>query len=123
LALPEAWVEYVYAWGVGDVDSVAAILADVPGIGAHQRTGCGLIKEILIAPTTEQGLWRRRVLPEGLQSEALEDHLPGTSTLRAPYWQRINAKQCLEWQDNLSRADLRASFPERTANRIVGATA
>ncbi len=99
LRVPVQWQEEVVAYGVGDLEAVRTLLADVSSLGRLRRNGWGKIAGYTVvppAPETADG-WKMRTLPLSLQAQALPDHQPAVGTCRPPYWDRAAWREVLEW--------------------------
>lgn len=83
------WVSECHAWCVGERDTLVELLAQLDGLGAGVNTGWGRIRSVTVETAPEAAwLWARRALPLSLPQFCTPDHLPGTSVLHPPYWER-----------------------------------
>jgi CRISPR type IV-associated protein Csf3 len=81
------WVEYVEAYGVGDIGAVCVLLERISALGKLTRNGWGAISDMQIDPD-DRALenWRLRTLP--FVFEKTKWHYPGMGSVRPPYWRR-----------------------------------
>jgi CRISPR type IV-associated protein Csf3 len=81
------WVDYVEAYGVGDIAAVGLLLKRVSALGKLTRNGWGTAYDMQIAPDGEaQEKWCYRTLPSVF--ERTEWHYPGIGGVKPPYWRR-----------------------------------
>ena len=83
------WVHSVTAYGIGDIGAVTRLLSTVPSLGKMTRNGWGKIADFSVEEDPEAvNRWQLRTLPQWVTLQSSENHFPGVSTVRPPYWRR-----------------------------------
>ena len=83
------WVESATAYGVGEIEAVHGLLSIVTSLGKLTRNGWGRISEFCVQEDQDaETRWQWRTLPQWIELQSFENHCPGISTVRPPYWRR-----------------------------------
>lgn len=87
--MPQAFAKSAWACGVGDLDQVRELLAQVRGLGKLGRRGKGAVRAFAVEPWEEATSdWARRNLPQDSQFATDETHALAQQRLHAPYWSK-----------------------------------
>lgn len=90
------WFGEAVAYGVGDIDALVPLLAEITSIGKLRRRAAGAVKLIeVVEDEAGHRLWARRALPADAADLAVEPMARMLAPLRAPYWKRENAVDTL----------------------------
>lgn len=102
---PTMVVSKAIAWCVGDPEAVSALLhSEIHSLGRRAGSGWGWLRDdgasttVEVVDDPEEALrWRRRSLPLSLEADRLPGHHRAMVTVRAPYWQRSQRHEALEY--------------------------
>ena len=83
------WVESATAYGVGEIEAIHGLLSIITSLGKLTRNGWGRISEFCVQEDQDaETRWQWRTLPQWIELQSFENHCPGISTVRPPYWRR-----------------------------------
>lgn len=90
------WYGDAIAYGIGDIDAVADLLAEITSIGKLRRRASGSVKLLeIVEDEAAERLWAHRLLPHDRPDLAAGPVATMQAPLRAPYWKRENAVPAL----------------------------